>query len=108
MTKETIRKIEKFPKWADKNWSDKFGNVKCKTCGKIQSPITSEFAAQKPSSIKKACLECCKHDALYFAEDWHGSDDCGGWEIEAQCPDCGKDDFPNETIIRDYKAVRRK
>ena len=83
--------------WAFPDWTDQHGNVKCQKCGKVQSPMF------------RACIACCPHDTLYFTEDWHGPDEGGGWELDVECADCGKNfDFSRSDIIANYKAVRRK
>ena len=87
---------EVSPSWAKPGAADEFGNVACAVCGKVQSPRFD------------ACVSCCKHERLAFTEGWHGADDGGGWEIEAYCAVCGKNyDFSNETLIRDYQAVKK-
>lgn len=83
--------------WAVPDFVDEWGNVKCAKCGRVQS---NSFTA---------CIWCCNHDTLKFTEDWHGTDDCGGWELEVECAVCGKNfDFKREEIMRNYIAVRRQ
>lgn len=81
---------EELPEWASQ-FADSDGNAVCKDCGKVQA---ASF---------KACIYCCKHNELDFTEDWH----CG-WNLDVECAICGKNfDFSNETIIREYKAVKK-
>lgn len=83
--------------WALPYPQDKYGNVACKRCGKLQSPFF------------KACIGCCDHEELNPTEEWHGPDDGGGWELDVECAICGKNfDFSRSEIIRNYKLVLRK
>ncbi len=83
--------------WAVPGWTDGYGNCKCAKCGKVQSPTF------------KACVKCCSHDTLNFVEEWHGPDEGGGWELDVECADCGKNfDFNRDEIIYNYQAIRRK
>jgi len=80
--------------WKVLGWSDEYGNVKCSTCGRVQSPAF------------KACLDCCQHDTLDFTEQWI---DNAGWALDIECSECGKNfGFNNRYMIANYKAVRRE
>lgn len=82
------------PCWALPGWRDSYGNVKCSTCGKIQS---DHF---------RVCVECCKHEELELTEEWHGPDEGGGWELDVECKICGKNyDFRRSDLIARYKLV---
>ena len=73
--------------------ADGYGNATCKVCGRIQSPGFH------------ACIYCCKHDELRLTEDWHEG---GGWELDVECSNCGKDfDFSHDFLIQEYKVVRK-
>jgi len=80
---------EELPGWASQ-FADGESAI-CKKCGKVQDVSFS------------ACISCCKHDELYFTEEWH----CG-WHLDVECAICGKNfGFDNDVIIREYKVVRR-
>lgn len=88
--------MTKDHRWAKPDPVDQYGNVECKACGRIQSPSY------------RACVFCCPHAELTFVEGWHGSDDCGSWELEVECIACGKDhEFSNDLLKRLYKVVRK-
>ena len=56
-----------------------------------------------------ACIYCCAHDTLSLTEDWKGSDESGGWGLEAKCADCGKNfGFDNEVLISGYQLTRKE
>lgn len=82
------------PCWALPEWRDGSGNVKCATCGKIQS---EHF---------RACVDCCNHEELELTEEWNGPDEGGGWELDVECKICGKNyDFRRSDLIARYKLV---
>lgn len=82
-----------WPEWAKKEDVDKYDNVACQICGKIQSPSF------------RTCIYCCKHDELGLTEEWNEG---GGWELDAECARCGKNfDFSRQELIQVYKLVRK-
>lgn len=87
---------KEFPEWAKQEAVDKYGNVACKVCGKIQ---VTDFGA---------CIYCCAHDEFELTEKWHGPDEGGGWELDVECSICGKNfDFSRQELIQNYKLVRK-
>ena len=89
-----IMSTEDWPAWAKERLKNIPKRCACEVCGGVQS-----------SSFKK-CIFCCKHNELELREDWHGTDDEGGWELEVVCSNCGKDSFNNDEIITGYKLVK--
>jgi hypothetical protein len=85
-----------YPSWAKQEAADSYGNVACNSCGAIQSP---HFVA---------CIYCCNHDTLLLTEEWHGTDEGGGWELAAECASCGKNfGFENDYLISKYQLTRK-
>jgi len=77
--------------------ADKYGNLQCSECQKSYAPIF------------KRCPHCCPHNELELAEEWHGQDEGGGWELGVECSDCGRNyDFPRDFVINNFKLVRKR
>lgn len=83
------------PLWALAGAVDKYGNVACAKCGKVQAPQFS------------ACVNCCQHMKMALVERWYGNDEHGEWGLAVQCKGCDKDfDFAPEMLMEKYEVVR--
>ena len=70
---------------------DKYGGVECEKCGQSYDP-----------SFKK-CPYCCPHENLRLVNEWNN---CGAWELDIVCNDCGKNYFDKDHVMNNYKLVR--
>lgn len=75
-----------IPPWANPAIVDIYGNVSCKTCGRIQSPSF------------KGCISCCSHNEINL--NFENAS-------ESTCPSCGKNFF-NETELSPYTLKRKE
>lgn len=105
-----------YPEWSTGQTIDCY-EVQCKICGTIQFPSTiindsvcanglhSAEYMDRYDAEYAACLKCCKHGFLQLKEVWRC--DCVGRELEAECRECGKDDFARDELLSDYELVKK-